>query len=163
MFLPLFLKRALPFTLTLVLGSLAGGASDLFQRLGTGERAETGVLVFKGHGRRHGCRERARRWSRERKASPVVYTYEPNTHYTEEALRRGVTGVVRLRVTFGAGSQIEAVEPVLGLPFGLTEEAERVAWNTRFRPATDEWGWPVTVTKEVDYVFSLSDRMKAGL
>ncbi|HEX5706759.1 MAG TPA: TonB family protein [Pyrinomonadaceae bacterium] len=162
MFATWFLQRVLPFTLTLLVGSLAGGASGLFGWSGASERAETGVLVFKERGRR-GCRDRAaRRWTRAKKSTPVVYTYEPNTRYTEEAMRRGVTGVVRLRVTFGAGGRIERVEPVLGLPYGLTEQAERVAWATRFTPAS-EHGVPITVTKEVDYVFSLSDRMKAGL
>jgi TonB family protein len=164
MFLPVILKRVLPFTLTLALGSLAGGATKLFGLFGTHDRAETGVLVFKERGRR-GCRDRraARRLTPERKSSPVVYTYEPNTHYTEEAMRRGVTGVVTLRVTFGASGRVEAVEPVHKLPYGLTEEAERVARSTRFIPATDERGRSITTTKEVDYVFSLSDRMKAGL
>ncbi len=160
MFLTLVLKKILPFTLTLALGSLFGGAFELF-----GARSDAGA---KWRGRADarrsysGCRSGRGRRAVHAQSTPVVYTYEPNTHYTEEAMRRGVTGVVRLRVTFGASGRIERVEPVLRLPHGLTEEAERVAWQTRFTPATDN-GVPVTVAKEVDYVFSLSDRMKAGL
>lgn len=157
------LQRVLPFVLTLTVGALAASAVKLFRTSGAHERAETGVLVFKERGR-SGCRDGgARARAAAKKSKPVVYTYEPNTRYTEEAMRRGVTGVVRLRVTFGAAGRVDAVEPVLGLPHGLTEEAERVAWQTRFEPATDAAGRPVTVTKDVDYVFSLSDRMKAGL
>ncbi len=70
--------------------------------------------------------------------------------------------MVSLRVTFGADSEIKNVVPVRRLPDGLTEEAERVAWQIKFVPATEN-GWPVAVTKEMDYVFSLNDRMAAGL
>ena len=69
---------------------------------------------------------------------------------------------MRLRVTFGADGEIKDVVPVLRLPYGLTEEAEKVAWRAKFIPARED-GAPVTVTKEVDYVFSLNDRMAAGL
>lgn len=161
MFLAWGLKRILPFTLTLAIGTLSGGASKLFGWSGARERVERGVFTFKGRGY-SGCRGGRRRHAFFAKPTPVVYTYEPNTHYTEEAMRRGVTGVVRLRVTFGASGRIERVVPVERLPYGLTEEAERVAWQTRFTPATEK-GVPVTVEKDVDYVFSLSDRMKAGL
>ena len=157
------LQRVLPFVLTLTLGALSASAVKLFRASGAHERAETGVFVFK-EGGRSGCRDRgARRWAVAKKARPVVFTYEPNTRYTEEAMRRGVSGVVRLRVTFAAWGSVEGVEPVLKLPYGLTEEAERVAWQTRFEPATDARGRTISVTQEVDYVFSLNDRMKAGL
>ncbi|HYN85897.1 MAG TPA: energy transducer TonB, partial [Pyrinomonadaceae bacterium] len=159
----LILQRVLPFILTLAVGALAASAGKFLRWTGGAERAATGVLVFKERGRA-GCRDRSARVpSAGEKLRPVVYTYEPNTRYTAEAMRRGVTGVVRLRVTFGAAGRIEAVDPVLGLPHGLTKEAERVAWQTRFEPATDEHGRPVTVTQDVNYVFSLNDRMKAGL
>ena len=92
----------------------------------------------------------------------MVFTYEPNTRYTKEAWEKGITGTVRLRVTFGADGEIKDVVPVLGLPYGLTEEAAKVAWRAKFIPATER-GRPVTVTKEMDYVFSLNDRMAAGL
>jgi TonB family protein len=95
-------------------------------------------------------------------STAVVPVSEPNTKYTREAWERGVTGVVRLRVTFHAGGYISDVETVEGLPYGLSEEAVKVAWQKKFIPATEN-GKPVTVTQEVDYIFSLNDRMAAGL
>ena len=148
------LKKILPFTLTLIIGVLLGSAFGVFT-----SRTTHRARHFRGHGfafehghRHGGCR----------KSSPVVYTYEPNTRYTKEAWEKKVTGTVRLRVTFGADGEIKGVVPVLGLPHGLTEEAEKVAWRAKFIPATEN-GEPVTVTKEMDYVFSLNDRMAAGL
>ncbi len=148
-----YLKRILPFTLTFIIGAGLGGFAGLFKSRTT-HRAE---FVLRGSGADHGHRYRGCK-----KSTPVVYTYEPNTRYTREAWDKGITGTVRLRVTFGADGEIKGVEPVLRLPHGLTEEAEKVAWRAKFIPATER-GRPVTVTKEVDYVFSLNDRMAAGL
>lgn len=148
-----YLKRILPFTLTFVIGVGLGGFAGLFKSRTT-QRAEfvlSGSGFDHGHGYR-GCK----------KSTPVVHTYEPNTRYTKEAWEKGITGTVRLRVTFGADGEIKDVVPVLGLPYGLTEEAAKVAWRAKFIPATER-GRPVTVTKEMNYVFSLNDRMAAGL
>jgi len=150
-----YLKRILPFTLTFIVGIALGGFFGLFQPRAV-QRGEFVLRSSGDHGRRHhgyrGCK----------KSTPVIHTYEPNTHYTKEAWAKGVTGTVRLRVTFGADGEVKEVVPVLRLPYGLTEEAEKVAWAAKFIPATES-GEPVTVTKEMDYVFSLNDRMAAGL
>lgn len=148
-----YLKRILPFTLTFVVGVGLGGFAGLFES----RPAQRGQFVMLGSDSGHG-----RGYRSCKTTTPVVYTYEPNTRYTKEAWEKKVTGTVRLRVTFGADGEIKAVVPVLRLPHGLTEEAEKVAWRAKFIPATER-GRPVTVTKEVDYVFSLNDRMAAGL
>jgi TonB family protein len=156
MFASCFLKRALPFTLTLVLGALLGGFVNLFD---TRTDNQVGVLRV---GTRRGCSHSRGRFYATAKSTNVIPVSEPNTKYTKEAWERGVTGVVRLRVTFDASGEITQVETVEGLPYGLTEEAKKVAWQKKFIPATVD-GQPVTVTQDVDYVFSLSDRMAAGL
>jgi TonB family protein len=151
-----YLKRILPFTLTFVIGASLGGFAGLFKTRTT-YTTRRGEFVLRGSGFERGHGHRSCRTS-----TPVVHTFEPNTRYTREAWEKGITGTVRLRVTFGADGEIKAVEPVLGLPYGLTEEAEKVAWRAKFIPATER-GRPITVTKEMDYVFSLNDRMAAGL
>ena len=149
-----FLKRVLPFSLTLIVGVLLGSAFGLFAPRSTRQAR----FVYT-----HGSRaDHGHRYGSCRKSSPVVHTYEPNTRYTREAWEKRVTGTVRLRVTFGADGEIKDVVTVLGLPYGLTEEAAKVAWRAKFIPAAEN-GVPVTVTKEMDYVFSLNDRMAAGL
>ena len=148
------LKKILPFSLTLIIGVLLGSAFGVFN-----SRATHRARHFRSHGYAF---EHGRGYGGCKKSSPVVYTYEPNTRYTKEAWEKGVTGTVRLRVTFGADGEIKDVVPVLRLPHGLTEEAEKVARRAKFIPAREN-GTPVTVTKEVDYVFSLNDRMAAGL
>ncbi len=148
-----YLKRILPFTLTFIIGVGLGGFAGLFKTR-TPHRA---AFVLSGSGFEHGHRYRSCKTT-----TPVVHTFEPNTRYTKEAWAKGITGTVRLRVTFGADGEIKEVVPVLRLPYGLTEEAEKVAWRARFIPATER-GTPVTVTKEMDYIFSLNDRMAAGL
>jgi Gram-negative bacterial TonB protein C-terminal len=148
-----YLKRILPFTLTFLIGAGLGGFAGLFKSrlVSRSEFVLQGSGVGRGH-RYRGCKQ----------STPVIHTYEPNTRYTKEAWEKKVTGTVRLRVTFGADGEIKDVVPVLGLPYGLTEEAAKVAWRAKFIPATER-GRPVTVSKDLDYVFSLNDRMAAGL
>ncbi len=155
MFASYFLKRALPFMLTLLLGATLGGFANLFNWRTS--RPVTTVRVRRPYSCSHSRRNVA-----QSDSTPLIPISEPNTKYTREAWDRGITGVVRLRVTFNANGSVTSVETVEGLPFGLTEEAKKVAWQKKFIPATTN-GEPVTVTQDVDYVFSLSDRMAAGL
>ena len=158
MFASCFVKRALPFTLTLLIGALLGGFFNFLNLFGA---ARPAVRVETVRTRSHyGCSHSRSRMSAQ--TTNVIPVSEPNTKYTKEAWDRGITGVVRLRVTFNSGGYISNVETVEGLPYGLTEEAKKVAWQKKFIPATVN-GEPVTVTQDVDYVFSLSDRMAAGL
>ena len=158
MFASCFLKRALPFTLTLMLGAALGNFFGLINL--SGGRAAATRAESRRERAAYGCS-----YSRHKsyvQSTAVVPVSEPNTKYTREAWERGVTGVVRLRVTFHADGYISNVETVEGLPYGLTEEAVKVAWQKKFIPATEN-GKPVSVTQEVDYIFSLNDRMAAGL
>lgn len=157
MFASYFLKRALPFTLTLIVGAALGGVVHLF-----GTRADNPVSVPRA--RRHYDCPSSRTYTARPEYPSVVATpvFEPNTRYTREAWNHGVTGVVRLRLTISADGDVTSVETIEGLPYGLTEEAQKVAWRTKFEPARVN-GQPVAATQNEDYIFSLSDRMAAGL
>lgn len=79
---------------------------------------------------------------------------KPRPGYTEAARSENIQGSVVLRVTFLASGQIGEVTPVKTLPNGLTEQAIAAAKEIRFEPASDN-GRPVSVTKQVEYTFSI--------
>jgi TonB family C-terminal domain len=80
---------------------------------------------------------------------------KPPVQYTAEARALKVQGDVVLRVTFYANGQV-AVQGVLrGLGHGLDEEAQRVAHQIRFRPATRD-GRPVDMTTNITITFQLA-------
>lgn len=55
--------------------------------------------------------------------------------YTEEARRHHVTGVVILKVVFSSIGEVDDVEVISGLPYGLSEKAIQAAKKTKFVPA----------------------------
>ena len=140
------LKRALPFTLTLLfgsgLGSIFSGTSTEMQ-----PRVITTTTTFT-----HSCGARRARVAPE--STPLIVTFEPNTRLTEAARRNKTVGVVELLVRFDADGKATVVDHLTTLPDGLTEEAERAAERTVFRPATIN-GKPYTVTEVRQFIFSL--------
>ncbi len=155
------LKRALPFLMTLIVGMMLGSIFGW-----SSSAPKTSPYYTRGEGagvseRRSSCRSnRGRRTFSE--STPLKITYEPNTTYTQEALKNKTTGVVQLRVRFNADGTTTIVEHLSTLPDGLTEEAVRVAERTQFEPETYN-GQPVAVEKEMNYIFSLSSRAMMGL
>jgi TonB family protein len=146
------LKKALPFTLTFIVGATVGG---LFKSHRSYEAAwSVNVTPLMGHegqfGDRHGCRAYRRRLLAE--SSPLVINSQPTATYTTMAKRHGLTGVVRLRVTFGADGSVKEVVPLRLLPDGLTESAEAAAWQIKFTPATEN-GVPISVAKTLEFDF----------
>jgi hypothetical protein len=115
-----FLKRALPFSLTLLvgsgLGSLLGGTPRM-----DGPARLTSMTTLSG---RHSCGMRNRAAVAE--STPLIVTFEP---------------------------EATVVDRITTLPDGLTEEAERAAERTVFRPATIN-GRPYTVTEVRQFSFS---------
>jgi TonB family protein len=151
------LKRALPFALTLIigtgLGSILGSDRSTTKTNYSHSRAPFVRSVYRsGTG---GGEYRHRRGFND--STPLKIIFQPNTRYTSEALKNKTTGVVQLLVRFDEDGTATVVERLSTLPDGLTEEAVRVVEQTKFNPATVN-GQPVPVTKEMNYIFSLSDR-----
>jgi TonB family protein len=88
------------------------------------------------------------------KAEPLKILAQPAPSYTAEARNNLIEGVVRLRVAFSASGEITNIAPVTSLPNGLTEQAIAAARLLRFEPAKRN-GVPITITKVVEYRFSL--------
>ncbi|MBD0370661.1 MAG: energy transducer TonB [Pyrinomonadaceae bacterium] len=151
-----FLKRVLPFTLTLVVGI---GIGSLFNLFNAKPQAETGAFRLEssygtgGGYRSGGCRERYRRSYSATVRSAEIY-YQPKPSYTNMAQKNYTEGDVTLRVTLGADGNVSSVEPLTRLPYGLTEEAVRAARQIRFNPATRD-GSPVDEVKTITYSFNL--------
>lgn len=150
------LKRVLPFTLTLIVGIAFGSLINLFSK-GANVAPATRYESTRQYRGKRSCSNR-----HTIAQTPVNIISEPGKRYTKEAFKNNVTGVVRLRITYGADGRILDVVPLMTLPYGLTGEAERVAWQIQFEPATVN-GMPVTVTKDQDYIFSLSDESRRTL
>jgi TonB family protein len=80
---------------------------------------------------------------------------KPPVQYTSEARQLKVQGDVILRVTFTAGGRVVVDGIVRGLGHGLDEEAQRVAQQIRFRPATRN-GQAVDLTTNITITFQLA-------
>jgi len=83
-------------------------------------------------------------------------TAKPLPKYTREARRVGVEGVVVLKVLLLGDGKLDRVRVVRRLPFGLTENAIRVACEIKFKPAMKA-GQPVAQWLNVQYAFRLAD------
>ncbi|HEX5603617.1 MAG TPA: energy transducer TonB [Pyrinomonadaceae bacterium] len=76
--------------------------------------------------------------------------------YTREARRVGMEGIVVLKVLLLGDGKIGRVRVVRRLPYGLTENAIRVACEIKFKPAMKA-GQPVPQWLNVQYAFRLAD------
>jgi len=143
------LKSALPFTLTLIVGTGLGSIFGLHKH-GPGNSLASRIAVFDQLDTgRHSCRRH--------KVAQLRIDYQPATRYTPEARDHQITGVVTLLVQFNPDGTTTVVDRLSTLPDGLTEDAERVAAETRFTPARVS-GKPTSETREVNYIYTLPDR-----
>jgi len=76
--------------------------------------------------------------------------------YTREARRVGVEGIVALKVLLLGDGKIGRIRVVRRLPYGLTENAIRVACEIKFKPAMKA-GQPVAQWLNVQYAFRLAE------
>ena len=88
------------------------------------------------------------------KTEPLKILSKPAPGYTDLARNNSTEGTLRLRVTFSASGEITGVSPITSLPDGLTEQAIAAARDIKFVPAKRD-GVPVSVTKTIEYRFSL--------
>jgi periplasmic protein TonB len=83
-------------------------------------------------------------------------TAKPLPRYTREARRVGVEGFVVLKVLLLGDGKLDRVRVVRRLPYGLTENAIRVACEVKFKPAMKA-GQPVAQWVTLQYAFRLAD------
>ena len=157
----LLLKKALPFALTLVLGSFIGG---LFKSVGIGgHRTEPARAYFDayGDGHRHSCRMRYRGRDLVAETKPLTILFKPDARWPRELeVERNAFNPVRLSATFGADGKVSAVTPTngcfsdnaVGQMKPLWDAATRAALMIEFEPEMVN-GLPVTVTREVEIRF----------
>jgi len=156
----LLLKKALPFTLTFVLGALLGGLAGLF---GASEkRAESllGARTYEyGRGRRE-CRMRRHNLVAETKPLNILDVPDAVWPRGLEAEKKDLKSV-SVSVTFGADGKVKTVTPFHScfsheaadrLP-SVRDAVERAALLIRFEPETVN-GMPITVTRDVEIRFA---------
>jgi protein TonB len=90
----------------------------------------------------------------QRTAPKVIY--KPKPDYTEEAKQLHVEGVVTVHIRVLPTGSVEIVGVVSGLGHGLDESAKRAVQATRFEPATDASGHPITWDGIVNVAFQLA-------
>ncbi len=145
------IKRVLPFALTLLVGTALGSIGGFFHTHPDNESPHT--LVFESHS----CRAHYNPGPQTSSdSSQLVLHFKPEPQYTEAARKDQISGVVRLRMVFGADGKVSNIESLATLPDGLTEEAMRAAKRIQFTPATIN-GEPISVTRVVDFNFDLYD------
>lgn len=81
-------------------------------------------------------------------------TKKPEPSYTSKAEEERIFGAVFLKVVFSANGQIENIQVIAGLPYGLTEQAIKAAKKIKFVPAMKD-GKPVAVWMHLEYNFTL--------
>jgi hypothetical protein len=161
----LLLKKALPFALTLIIGSFIGG---LFKSFVPGDyNAKHASAYFYGYGEGHSCRMRARQRYLVAETKPLIIFFKPDARLpqiTGEDIPRSAPRSALVRVTFGADGKVQAVEPFYENAWGINrlppgpywkeywESVERAARQIQFAPEVEN-GLPITVTKELEIFF----------
>ncbi|MET0625544.1 MAG: hypothetical protein ABW250_21595 [Pyrinomonadaceae bacterium] len=146
------LKKALPFTLTFVVGTALGGLTWLFG--GSAKKTET-VVVTRTYDYGGRCRMRGRKLVAETR--PLLILFKPDARYP-----LAPEGRVRVNVTFGADGEVKSVRPLASWLHGPDEDLVRVKamWDAvesaarqiRFTPETVD-GVPVSVERDVEIRF----------
>ncbi len=153
------LKKALPFTLTFVVGTALGGLTWLF---GGSEKKPGTAVVTRTYDFKRGCDAR-RRHRLVAETKPLVILFKPDARWPRglEPGKEGARPAV-VRVTFGADGKIQNVTPLNfrfhGRDKSLVEvketweAVESAARQIRFTPETVD-GVPVTRERDVEIRF----------
>ena len=81
-------------------------------------------------------------------------THKPQPEYTKDARRHETQGTVILRGLFHSSGKVRDVCWVRSLPYGLTKNAIKAAYQIVFEPVTKD-GKPISVTRFIEYNFNL--------
>jgi hypothetical protein len=148
-----FLKRFLPFMLTLVVGL---GLGSIFHHRHPRTQFTTRLYVENScHRTTTTTTATTTTLDAANASTPLAILFEPPTHMTAAALKHQTYGVVELLVEYGTDGHAHVIDRLTTLPDGLTEEAERVAEQAQFRPRAIN-GVPVSTTLVQSYYFDMS-------
>ena len=81
-------------------------------------------------------------------------TSKPKPEYTDEARRHQISGTIVVRAIFHSSGKVRDVCWVSSLPYGLTENAIKAAYQIRFEPIKKD-GRPTSMKMFVEYNFQL--------
>jgi TonB family protein len=108
----------------------------------------------KGTGQGSGIDSASSAANKNSKNKALYITSKPRVAYTEIARNNDVQGTVTLKVEFKKNGKIGKISVISGLPDGLSEQAVKAAEKIEFQPAVKN-GKPITITKTVQYTFTL--------
>ncbi len=94
--------------------------------------------------------------------TPPVRVYAPPPAYTSEGRAQRIQGVVILQATIDETGAVTGVQPLKGLPMGLTESAVEAVRQWRFEPARDAAGKPISVYYNLAINFRMDESEKQG-
>lgn len=81
--------------------------------------------------------------------------YCPQAHYSDDAVKAHLQGVVTMNLIVSPDGSAENIQVVKRMPLGLTEQAVAALKTWRFKPATNSDGTPVAVKQLVEMQFHL--------
>jgi len=90
----------------------------------------------------------------QRNAPKVIY--KPKPDYTEQAKENHIEGVVTLHIRVLPSGAVEVLGITKPLGYGLDDSAKRAILATKFEPATDAAGRPITWDGIVNVTFQLA-------
>jgi TonB family protein len=82
--------------------------------------------------------------------------YKPKPEYTEEARQLHIEGTITLRIRVFPNGSVMVLSVVNDLGHGLADSAKRAILATKFQPATDTTGQPITWDGVVYVAFQLA-------
>ncbi|MGC8550493.1 MAG: TonB family protein [Acidobacteriaceae bacterium] len=123
---------------------------------GTGNRNSPGKVAAAAFGgNMYGSSGGHKPAQQQANTTPIIVTYKPLPTYTAQARQNHIQGDVTLRVRFTASGQVQVLDVVHGLGYGLDQQAEIAAREIRFRPATEN-GHPVDAIRIIRITFQIT-------
>lgn len=137
-------------------GEVASAGFDNGAIGGTGARNSRGRVTSAAFGGNMYGASRAPRSRVQRvNTTPIIVLWKPLPSYTSAALQQHIQGSVTLKVCFRATGQVQVLDVVHGLGYGLDKQAEVAASEIRFKPATRN-GRPVDAVRIIQISFQMT-------
>jgi TonB family protein len=143
-----FIKRFLPFALTLLMGLAVG---SLFKSQPVAGNLEGPAYAPPAMAAPTVDEQVFTSCNVMRKARILS---RPQPQYTESARINEVSGTVVLRAVLSSSGEVTNIRAVSGLPYGLTEKAVEAAREIQFVPAIKD-GHAVSQYIQIEYNFNL--------